>query len=214
MRKLTKIERSFKSLFCLVFSVLFSLVSLKPCSAGPFKELLNNYDSATDATELSNDEILKSSQISYRAEGGFTGVQSYGVILRCVNGKVSVMKSIYDPHLSGDKGQIRDIGSMNFDDYLALWNNLDRHAVFKMADAPLPKMDILDEFTIQFNAKVGNTFHHFQVYGISRPEAARYFALRKLVDDAVGMQELWNNHSELVRNLGSSSPTVRTHKSE
>src|SRR6185369_11388809 len=106
--------------------------------AGPFKQLLNSVDEPQEANlNISDREILKSSQISYRAEGGFTGVRSYGVILSCVNGHVSVLKSILDPRLPSSKASTRQIGTMSTDQYVQLWDNLDRQALLKMKDAPL-----------------------------------------------------------------------------
>lgn len=173
--------------------------SVNQAFGGPFKHLLKTDEQAE--IKISDKEILKESQISYRAEGGFTGVQSYGVILSCVNGKVSVMKSIYDPRLSSEKSRTREIGSMELEKYVRLWNNMDQQALFKMQDSPLPKMDIADEFTLHFYAKAGKNLHQFQVVGISRTEAARYFAIRKLIDDAVQMQALWNVHNDLAKNI-------------
>ncbi len=145
--------------------------------------------------QITESDVLKNSQISYRADGGFSGIESYGVILSCINGQVSVMKSIFDPRLPADKAQFRDISTMDSEQYLLLWNALDRMALLKLADAPRPKMDILDEFTVEFNAKIKNNSHKFTVYGISRPEAARYFAVRKVIDDSVHMQAFWDQHT-------------------
>jgi hypothetical protein len=170
---------------------------------GPFARLLTSVDDgsahiASDA-RYTNDDILKGSQISYRADGGFTGVQGYGVIISCVNGKISVLKTISDPRLRDEAATVHDISSIGTDEYLNLWDNLDREALFKMSDAPDPKVDILDEFTVTFHAVVGKDHHEFRVHGISRPEAARYYALRQLIDDSVHMKALWNVHSDLAR---------------
>lgn len=162
----------------------------------------------SSAAEITDKEILKNSQISYRAEGGFSTVQSYGVILSCVNGRVSVLKSIYDPRLSADKARSREVGEMPVEQYVELWNNLDRYSLLKMQDAPRPKNDIQDEFTIHFAAKVGKLFHEFDVYGISRPESARYFAVRKMIDDSVQMKSLWETHQHLARHLDDKPLTA------
>ncbi|MCG3205922.1 MAG: hypothetical protein KCHDKBKB_02646 [Elusimicrobia bacterium] len=154
---------------------------------------------------LSDKEILKVSQLSYQAEGGFSGVQSYGVILSCVNGQVSLLKTIHDPRFPSDKAILRQIGHMATEDYLKLWNTLDRHGIFKTANAPKPKMDIMDEFTVRFHAKVGERHHQFDVYGISRPEAARYFSLQKLIDNSVQMQSLWTVHNETAKKFGQTA---------
>lgn len=200
MMKTKRMRQYIKSLVCDVFVIVLQLGSVTPSQAGPFHQLLESVDGQRDV-EISNKDILKSSQISYRADGGFSGLESYGVILSCVNGHISVMKSIYDPRLSKESSRTREIGNMDEKEYLALWDNMDRHAIFKMQDAPQPKQDISDEFTIHFYAKVGENYHKFDVYGISRPEAARYFAVRKLIDDSVGMQALWNSYHQSARQL-------------
>ena len=194
-----------KGVICdlLIFAMQFGNVSVS--NAGPFKKLLNSVENPQPQVEISDKEILSASQLSYRAEGGFTGVQSFGVILSCVNGRVSVMKSIYDPRLAADRARTREIGTMSPDTYLALWNNLDRHALFKMTDAPLPTRDIEDEFTVHFYAKAGKMLHQFDVVGISRPEAARYFAVQRLIDGSVKMQALWGLHQNLAKKLDDSS---------
>ncbi len=201
--KNNKLRLLIKGTVCdlLVFALQFSSVSVS--HAGPFKKLIESVD-APQNIEISDKDILKESQLSYRAEGGFTGVQSFGVILSCVNGRVSVMKSIYDPRLSADKARTREIGTMKTSEYLDLWNNLDRHAMLKMDSAPLPNKDLNDEFTVHFYAKAGKLLHQFDVVGISRPEAARYFAVRKLIDESVQMGALWNIHQNAARAIDSS----------
>lgn len=154
---------------------------------------------------LEEKEIIRESQLSYRAEGGFTGVESFGVILSCVNGQVSVMKSINDPRLSPQQAHMREVGTMNIIKYLDLWKDLDRSAVLSMADAPLPKTDIRDEYTVHFYAKLGESFHQFDVNGITRPEVSRYFAIRKLIDDSVQMQALWATHQNTAKALGKTT---------
>ncbi len=173
--------------------------ALSPRSyAGAFQKLLTAVDDGAEV-RFTNADLLKNSQISYRAEGGFSEVQSYGVILSCVNGKISVLKSISDPRLSDKSALVHDVSSMSPSAYLSLWDSLDRQAVFRMTDAPEPKIDIADEFTITFNAKIGSARNEFHVVGISRPVAARYYAIRALIDDAVHMKALWNVHSNVAR---------------
>ena len=167
-------------------------------AAGPFEHLLASVDNGVE-TRYSDADLLANSQISYRAEGGFTGVQAYGVILSCVHGKISVLKTISDPRLPDQASTVHDVSSITQSEYFALWDNLDRQALFQTTDAPEPKMDIADEFTVTFHAKVGDAHHEFHVRGISRPEAARYYALRQLIDDAVHMKALWNVHSNVAR---------------
>lgn len=172
---------------------------------------LGAWNTAQAAVVTPNEErLLQNSQISYRAEGGFTGVQSYGVILSCVNGRISVMKSIYDPRLPADKAQMREIASMDKDTYLKLWDDLNKQAFFKTPDAPQPKHDIADEFTVNFHAKIGEEHHEFQVYGISLPSSSRYFGIRKRIDDSVNMSALWYSHKNVARSIESKLPASIT----
>src|SRR5262245_28893050 len=76
-------------------------------------------------------DVLQRSQIAYRAEGGFSGVESYGVIISCVKGEVSVMSSIHDPRIP-DGEPIRRFEHMNAEKYLALWNSLVKQAGLKL----------------------------------------------------------------------------------
>jgi hypothetical protein len=204
-----QLSRTIKALIFDAFIIALQIGGVGRTYAGPFQPLLDSLDDRPLGA-MTDKEILRSSQISYRAEGGFTGVASYGVILSCINGQVSVMKSIYDPRLPADKANSREISSMDPKDYIRLWENLDRHALFKMQDAPEPRMDIADEFTVHFYAKVENKFNQFHVYGISRPEAARYFAFRKLIDDSVQMQTLWDTHAHYAQNLDSPNLSAGT----
>lgn len=152
---------------------------------------------------FSIETALEDSQISYRAEGGFTGVESFGVILSCVNGRISVLKSIADPRL-GSEGRLRQVASMTPEAYRQLWRQLERLSVMTTPNAPAPRMDILDEFTVRFEVRVGPVTHRFSARGLSRPEAARHFALRSSIDNAAGMAALWQSHSEIA---SISSPT-------
>lgn len=170
--------------------------------AGPFYKLMENKSQFEHRP--SDSELLKESQISYRAEGGFTGVESYGVIISCVKGKISVMKSIHDPRLKNEAARVRQLGNMNQNDYLRLWGDLQRQAFFKMRDSNPLTMDINDEFTNYFIAKVGGKSHKFEVVGISRPEASRYYALRERIDQSVNMKSLWSSHENLARHFDST----------
>jgi hypothetical protein len=148
---------------------------------------------------LSTKEILKQSQISYQAEGGFSGIRSYGVHISCVGGKISTLCSIIDPRIT--KSDIKPIyrkGTMDIDTYLALWKKMNNMAVFRKKDAPNPKQDILDEFTLNFTVQAGENKNSFRVYGLSRPEAAQYYALRTLIDHSAQMTALWNFHKSLA----------------
>lgn len=187
---------------CLAWVVITLISSVS--SASTFEKLLSDQN---QPPKLTDDQILANSQISYRAEGGFTGVESYGVIVSCVKGKISVMKSIYDPRLQKDNARMRQIGSLSKEDYLVLWENLDRQAIFKMKDSAPLTMDVYDEFTNHFYVKVGDYLHQFDVVGISLPEASRYFAIRKLIDDSVSMHSLWSTHTSLARHLKEPSLT-------
>jgi hypothetical protein len=147
---------------------------------------------------VTHKELLKNSQISYRAEGGFTGVKSYSVIISCVDGRISSMSSIVDPNVP-KAVPLRKRSTMKAEEYLALWDDLKRHQVFNKKDATNPRHDILDEFTVHFEAKVGPKDHSFKVFGCSRPEAAQYFALRNILDQAAGMKQLWETRERFAR---------------
>lgn len=148
---------------------------------------------------LSKQSILKQSQISYKAQGGFTGVESYGVLISCSGGKISVLKTLRDPRLGQKEGHLRQAGTLDTNAYLRLWESLSRLSLFSTPDAPQPKMDILDEFTFMFEAQAGSQRHGFKVYGISRPEAARHFAIKNAIDMAAGMDSLWHTHQSLAK---------------
>ncbi|MFN0118409.1 MAG: hypothetical protein ACKVQC_08995 [Elusimicrobiota bacterium] len=151
--------------------------------------------------EVIKKQLIQNSQISYRAEGGFSKAESYGVIISCVDGKVSTLTSIYDPRFSTANSKLRKIGSMSTEDYLDLWASLNRQALFQSVDAPEPKKEQLDEFTVTFFAKIGDDLHNFKVKSIKRPEASRYFALQNLIDRAAQMQVLWQSHKTLSQQL-------------
>jgi hypothetical protein len=176
--------------------------------ASPFQDLLK-----TDQEPMPNfsrEELLDNSQISYRAEGGFTGVESFSVIISCVKGKISILKSIQDPRLDESHSRIRQLGSMEAENYLQLWEEMNKHALFQMKDTSPVSMDILDEFTHHFYAKVGERYHKFQAQGINRPDASRCFAIRQLIDDAVQMSSLWNEHENLTMIYGQPALTQST----
>lgn len=145
---------------------------------------------------MSSEELLKKSQISYSADGGFSGVKSYGVIVSCVNGKISMLKTIHDPR--HNQAPIRHRGNMDQTTYLRLWDSLVKHKVLEAKNIAEPKMDIADEFTIQFEARVGSDKNTFQVHGIARPEASQHFAIKSLIDYAVQMHAFAGTHDELA----------------
>ncbi len=181
-----------------VFFALIQFMVSSPAVSGARKPHGALKKQAVASARIDRAALLKNSQISYRAEGGFTGIRSYGVLISCVDGKVSVLKSIYDPRLGRDRSRVRHIEKLDRDDYLSLWRSLEKQAVFKAQNAPQPKGDILDEFTLTFSLKVRDSQHRFLVYGISRPEAARYFAFRNLIDTTVNMGALWRAHQTLL----------------
>lgn len=175
----------------LPFLVLGLFIS---ASAGAIGE-----ENEPERLEYSPEKLLENSQISYRAEGGFTGVQAYSVVIACVNGRISILKSIHDPR-HGNASPIRQTTRLSSETYLRLWDDLLKNAIFSLRDAPLPNHDILDEFTVHFEARVGKVQHRFQVYGCSRPEASRYFAVKNLLDQASQMSHLWERHKNLAKN--------------
>lgn len=187
----------------LFFAFSWMLVGL--LQAGPFSHLIDGKKQAFP--QPTEEELLNESQISYRAEGGFTGVESYGVIISCVKGKISVLKSIYDPRLDKNNAQMRQIASMDENEYLQLWADMNRQALLKMNDSTPVTMDITDEFTNHFVAKVGKHIHRFEVVGISRPESSKYFALRERIDHSVNMKALWATHERLARNFDDGDLT-------
>jgi len=154
---------------------------------------------STPVYQASQNEILQDSQISYRAEGGFTGVRSYTVIITCVDGKISTLQSIHDPRVSDDERTLYRTGKISSEAYLNLWNNLNKQAVFNLKDGENPKMEIMDEFTVQFEVKAGSRSNTFKVYGCNRPEAARFHAVKCLLDQAVDMRSLWSAHSRVAK---------------
>ena len=167
------------------FIVWLQVLALHPSFSAPHKKI-ENRAAKTATTHFTDKELLKKSQISYHAVGGFTGVKSYSVMISCVDGHVSALSSITDPHARIAATALKKKSNMTAKEYVALWDNLKRHHVFNKKDNSKPKQDILDEFTVHFEAKVGDREHEFKVYACSRPEAAQYFAIRSLLDNAVG----------------------------
>lgn len=147
--------------------------------------------------QIPDSEILKNSQISYRAEGGFTGINSYGIIISCVNGHISMLKSLHDPRRH--QSTLHERGLMNHEAYLRLWKELKRQGVFSAASVPEPKMEIADQFTLTFEAKAGNAKHQFSVHGIARPEACQQFAIKSLIDASANMHTFIGAREYLAR---------------
>jgi len=148
---------------------------------------------------FSDKEIMKNSFLSYKAVGGFSSIRSYNVMISCKNGKISVLKSIHNPKRNKRSPTIRQRGSMPKQEYLALWHRLNRQRVFNLPDAPDPKRNLHDEFTFHFQARVGKYENNFKVYGVHRPEAARYFCIKNLLDSASDMSSLWYRHGALAK---------------
>ncbi len=151
--------------------------------------------------------VLARSQVSYRAEGGFSGVESYGAIVSCVNGEISIMASIHDPR-SKNGEPTRKICHMTQERYLALWNDLVKQAGLKLSDGPALRRETLDEFTVTFNLSVGDETHQFRAQGLSLPECARYEALRSTIDDAAQMADVWKAHDEGLGAIKTEDPKV------
>jgi hypothetical protein len=122
-------------------------------------------------------------------------VGGYAVILSCVDGKISTYRSVKNNR----HGTFRKTGTLTKEAYLNLWDDALRRRIFEMKDAPAPRQDILDEFTVHFEAKVGDASNQFSAYGCSRPEAAAYFALRSLLDQAADMKTIWSLHNSIAR---------------
>src|SRR5262245_11337333 len=115
---------------CLIFWILF--LTILVCTLTPSQARMSNKNFKSQSIDkpiliISEKDILKDSQISYRADGGFTGIKSYGVIISCVNGKISTLKSFHDPHRY--PGPLRQKGSMDRMTYLKLWDSLKRQQV-------------------------------------------------------------------------------------
>ncbi len=144
---------------------------------------------------IAKKDILAKSQLSYHATGGFTEVNSFAVIITCANGKISTYRSVRNNR----HGTFRRTGTLSKEAYLALWDEMLRRRIFEMQDAPAPKQDILDEFTVNFEVKVGDASNKFAAYGCSRPEASSYFALRSLMDQTADMKAIWDIHHSIVR---------------
>jgi hypothetical protein len=160
----------------------------------------NSYQARAAAPQLPNQsEILAKSQLSYQAEGGFTNVKSYSVLITCVDGKISTLKSMHNP-AGKHREPIRISGTMSSRDYLELWKSASRQGVLSLQDAPAPRAERLDQFTIHFEASAGSSKNKFKVFACSRPEVSRYYSLRNLLDQAVNMQSLWNAQENLARN--------------
>jgi hypothetical protein len=171
----------------LVFGNSYSIVEAKP--------RLDKTHVVHITKVIDKKDLLAKSELSYRATGGFSEVNSYTVILSCVNGKISTFRAVRNNR----HGIFRKPGTMSQEAYLNLWDNMLRRKVFEMKDAPTPRQDILDEFTVHFEAKVGDATNKFAAYGCSRPEAAPYFAIRNLIDQAADMKIVWDLHNNIAR---------------
>lgn len=160
-----------EAVICLLIQILVfvnnnSLYARKTIETGP---------AVTPAISILPMDILAHSQISYRADGGFTGVQSFSVLISCVDGQISFLKSIHDPRSEEANSTLRQIGSLGKDEYLTLWDILLKCRVFNIPNAPDPKTDLLDEFTYTFDVSVGSENHQFRIYAMSRPGGSSVF---------------------------------------
>lgn len=187
-----------KPKFLLISAVLFALSMNVGHSASSRKNTPPQKPVTADT--LDEGTLLRKSQISYRAEGGFSKVQSYSVIISCVDGKISTLATIHDPHLGADKGTLHQTGTLDKDQYLRLWKSAAQMGVQSKKDAPPLKQDILDEFTVTFDVQAGNWNHRFSAAGISRREASSYFAIRSLLDQYAQTAWLWDQYQELTKN--------------
>jgi hypothetical protein len=188
-------------------SVIFVGIMVAIAARGPLRgEMAAEAAPAAEAMATDAASILARSQISYRAEGGFSGVESYGAIISCVNGEISMMASIHDPRLPNEP--MRKIGRLSRERYLALWDSLVRQASFRLDDGPVLDRDVLDEFTVTFNVSVCDRSHKFRAQGLSLPECARYQAVRALIDDAVQMADLWKSHDVAAGLTKNDEPKV------
>ncbi len=196
MEKLDKKTAILRRLFReAVYMVIIQLLVISPSQAKSRKA----QPAPTPQIRFTDAEILKQSQISYRAEGGFTGIISYGVIMSCSEGKISILKSVEDPQLVNDDHKRYELATISQEKYLALWKTLLNMNIFVTKDVADPKLDIMDEFTFNFNVRVGVTDHQFKVYGIDRPEASRLFAFKSLIDESVNMAGFWNSTSAVAQ---------------
>ena len=50
--------------------------------------------------EVKQSEILAHSELSYKADGGFTGIRSYSVRICCNKGKITTVRTILDPRIN------------------------------------------------------------------------------------------------------------------
>jgi hypothetical protein len=165
--------------------------------AGEKPALTFHAPAKVNAVQISDAEVLDNSQVSYRADGGFTGIESYGVIVSCVKGRISVLKTIHDPGHS--TAAVHQKGTMDHQTYLQLWKGLRKQGVFVAGNIPEPKLDIEDQFTVKFEAKAGGLKNEFRVHGIGRPEACQHFAIKSLIDHSVQMQAFMEPHETLAR---------------
>ena len=182
-----------------IILIWIQLLVISPNHAGFWKKAEKPQKANEPISLISNKKILKDSTISYRATGGFTGVKSFNVIMSCKDGKISLLKTIHNPLRNRRRPTLRERGRMDYVAYLRLWEYFQKQQIFKVKDAPEPKRDIVDEFTFHFEVRIGKKKNTFKIYGISRPEAARYFAFKNLIDQASDMASLWDQHGALAK---------------
>jgi len=101
--------------------------------------------------------------------------------------------------VAAHRDPLRRKGSISVNDYVHLWGSLLRQNIFNTDNGKEPRMDILDEFTLHFEARVGRKNNKFHVYGHHRPEASKYFAIRSLIDHTAKMPRLWKTHKKVAK---------------
>ena len=149
-------------------------------------------------TEL-QEKIKKKSQISYRADLKGASIRSYGVIISCIDGKVSAIRSLYDPSLASDPRPIRQIVDLDLDQYLNLWDSLIRRGALDMKDRPPSTLPHSEESSVHFLLSLGKDTHEFSVTDLNRPEMATFLALQSLIDRTADMRSLWDSYQRTVK---------------
>ena len=175
---------------------LLAVICVLSFGADGFARRARTADAPVMLRHVAKATLLEDSAISYRADGGFTGIQGYSVLIVCRAGAVSTLATIHDPRRDEP---LRRTGHMTEEEYLALWEQLNRQRVFATTDVERPKWEIRDEFTIRFEVRAGRLEHAFSVHGLNRPEASKLFAIQSLLDQAAGMSHLWSFHDQTAK---------------
>ena len=184
-------KKSGKWIFVLAFFI-------SPVLATTLEKNIETSDYKKTRKHVAENSILKNSQISYRATGDGPGVQSFGVIISCVDGKISILKSLRDPDINHSLPQIRQIGNISQKEYLNLWRNLEELKFWNMDDAKDPTDLGTHHFTTEFFVKLDQKMHKFKVKDLDRPEFSSYLTIQKLIDKTANMQTLWDSYHSLA----------------